>query len=342
MWNAPDLESLLDPSRWTMSAVSQRMPGEQIMSLLRTRLPGLMLIAVLLPACSSSSSPPRKVAHVTVTPLRKQAIRIARQFPCQIQSQHHIDVRTPIKGYLTAISVKDGDTVQRDDLLFQISSSTDKDRQPIEDQNDPGQIKASFAGMIGSLRVPQGSAVQQGETLTTLSDSSQMRVDFNVPEARFREFERASQDQPPDDAQIELIVNGEKFDHPGKLDSTSLNLGPKEGTFTLRADFPNPNHILRHGKTGTVVVSLMQHDALVVPQNATFEVQGNRYVYVVDNSNVAHRRAIEIQSEVGDLFVIDAGVGVDDRIVLDGVRTIQDGDTVTYDDPPASYRGLKE
>lgn len=314
-----------------MSAVSQRMPGEQIMSLLRTRLPGLMLIAVLLPACSSSSSPPRKVAHVTVTPLRKQAIRIARQFPCQIQSQHHIQVRTPIKGYLTAIKFKDGDTVKRDDLLFEITSSTDKERQPIQDQHDPGVIKAPFAGVIGSLLVPQGSAVQQGESLTTLSDSSEMRVDFDVPEARFREFERASLDHPPEEMKIELMVNGDKFNQPGKLDTTSLNLGPKDGTFTLRADFPNPDLSLRHGKTGIVVVSLIQHDAVVIPQRATFEVQGNRYVYVVDKTNVAHRRPIDIQNEVDDLFVIDAGLGVDDKIILDGIGPIQDGDTVSYD-----------
>jgi membrane fusion protein (multidrug efflux system) len=73
-------------------------------------------------------------------------------------------------------------------------------------------------------------------------------------------------------------------------------------------------------------------DAIVIPQRATFEMLNKRYVYVVDKENVAHQREIGIQNEVEDLFVIKTGVGVDDKIVLEGVRQVHDGGKVEYED----------
>ena len=308
------------------------MRGEQIMSLVRTRLAGVMLVAALLPACSVSSGPPRQPIRVTVTRPKKSVVAIPRQYACQIQSHHHIEVRTPLKGYLTAINVKEGQAVKPGDLLFEINSTLDKDGAPIA-SDDPGQIKAPFAGVIGSLAVPQVSAVQIGETLATLSDSSQMRIDFKVSEAGYREYERANLTQHPEDVKVELVVNGDKFNHTGKLEPASMNLSPQHGQYTLRADFPNPDGLLHQGQTGTLIVSLTQHYALVIPQQATFADHDERYVYVVDKTNIAHRRRVEVQGEVDDLFVIQSGVDIDETIVLEGIGKIQDGETVQYDAP---------
>ncbi len=76
------------------------------------------------------------------------------------------------------------------------------------------------------------------------------------------------------------------------------------------------------------------HDAIVIPQRATFEILDKRYVYVVDKDDVVHRREIVIQNEVDDIFVIKKGVGVNDRIVLEGVRQVHDGDKVEYEFRP--------
>ena len=80
-----------------------------------------------------------------------------------------------------------------------------------------------------------------------------------------------------------------------------------------------------------MLISQVQNDAIVVPQRATFEVLGKRYVYVVDKDDVAHQREIVIQNELDDLFVVKTGVGVDDKIVLEGVRLVRDGDKVEYE-----------
>ena len=72
----------------------------------------------------------------------------------------------------------------------------------------------------------------------------------------------------------------------------------------------------------------MLKNAIVIPQRATFEIQDKRYVYVVDKDDVAHRREIVVQNELDDSFVIKAGVGVGDRIVLEGIRQVRDGEKV--------------
>ena len=60
------------------------------------------------------------------------------------------------------------------------------------------------------------------------------------------------------------------------------------GTIPFRADFPNPDRLLRHGQRGTALISRVLNDAIVIPQRATFEVLDKRYVYVVDKEDVVH------------------------------------------------------
>jgi membrane fusion protein (multidrug efflux system) len=201
-------------------------------------------------------------------------------------------------------------------------------------------VKAPFDGIIDRLHHQQGSLVQEGEVLTTMSDNSLMWVYFNVPEARYLEY--MTNLKQNEDLQIELMLaNGNKFDHRGKMvwDGTSWKAGAIEADFnnqtgnvSFRADFANPDRLLRHGQTGTVLISRVQNDAVVIPQRATFEVLAKRYVYVVDEDNVAHQREIAIEHNLEDIFVVKSGVGVDDRIVLDGIRQVRDGDKVEYED----------
>jgi membrane fusion protein (multidrug efflux system) len=197
-------------------------------------------------------------------------------------------------------------------------------------------VKAPFDGIIDRLHDQQGSLVQEGEVLTTMSDNSVMWVYFNVPEKRYLEYmANLKQNQ---DLKIELLLaNGNKFDQLGKMvwDGTAWKSGTIEadfnnqtGNISFRADFLNPERLLRHGQTGTVLISRVQNDAVVIPQKATFEVLAKRYVYVVDEDNVAHQREINIENELEDIFVIKSGLAVEDKIVLDGIRQIRDGDKV--------------
>jgi membrane fusion protein (multidrug efflux system) len=192
-------------------------------------------------------------------------------------------------------------------------------------------VKAPFAGIVGRLHHEQGSLVERGEILTTLSDNTLMRVYFNVPEVRYLKY-MADPNPQPEDLQIELeLANGSKFPQTGEMGAIDGKFNHETGTISFRADFPNPDRLLRHGQTGTVLLSRVQKNAIVIPQRTTFEMLDKRYVYVVDTQNVAHQREIVIQNELDDLFVVNKGVGVDDKIVLEGARYIRDGEKVEYE-----------
>jgi membrane fusion protein (multidrug efflux system) len=195
---------------------------------------------------------------------------------------------------------------------------------------DFATVKAPFDGIVDRLFHQQGSLVKEDEILTTLSDNSVMWVYFNVREARYFEY-MASKEK--DRLKIELeLANGEIFEYPASALTVEAEFNIETGNIPFRADFQNPNRLLRHGQTGTILLSRVVDDAIVIPQRATFEVLQKRYVYVIDEDHVAHQREIEPQSEMEDLFVIKRGVGVNDKIVLEGVRQVRDGDKVEYEE----------
>lgn len=193
-------------------------------------------------------------------------------------------------------------------------------------------VKAPFDGIIDRIHHQQGSLVEDGDVLTTLSDNSVMWVYFNVPEGRYLEYkEKLAKHQ--DELQVELVLaNGNKFEQVGKIGAIEADFNNETGNIAFRADFPNPDRLLRHGQTGTVLIKRVLPNSVVIPQRATFEILDKRYVYVVDSENVAHQREISVQNELDDIFVIKGGVAVDDTIVLEGVRQIRDNDKVEFEE----------
>ena len=190
------------------------------------------------------------------------------------------------------------------------------------------RVKAPFDGIIDRLHHQHGSLVEEGEKLTTLSDNKVMWVYFNVPEARYLEY-KTKLAQHQDDLVIDLILaNGEKFPYPGKIGAIEADFNNETGNIAFRADFPNPDGLLRHGQTGTVLIHRVLEKALVIPQRAAFEILAKRYVYVVGDDNVAHQRDITVENELDDIYLIKDGLALNDRIVLEGVRQIRDGSKV--------------
>lgn len=197
---------------------------------------------------------------------------------------------------------------------------------------DFATVKAPFDGIIDRQLHQQGSLVEEGEILTTLSDNSLMWAYFNVTEKVYLGY-MADLNRNKDGMRIELeLANGEKFDQPGKIGAIEADFNNETGNIRFRADFKNPDRLLRHGQTGTVLIHRVVNDAIVIPQRAVFENLAKRYVYVVDEDDVAHQREIVVQNVIEDLFVIKEGVGVDDRIVLEGIRQIRDGEKVECED----------
>lgn len=196
-------------------------------------------------------------------------------------------------------------------------------------------ISAPFDGILGRQLMQQGSLIEEGDTLTTLSDNAVMWVYFNVPEAdylRFKSIRGASDTESPrrlelPGATIQLrLADGQIFDKNAATTLTIESEFNKEtGNIEFRADFPNPAGLLRHGQTGTLLIRQRLSGALVIPQRATFEILDRRYVFVVDKDSVVHQRGITVARELEDIYVIKGGLSVGDKFVLDGVRQVRDG-----------------
>lgn len=196
---------------------------------------------------------------------------------------------------------------------------------------DFATVKAPFDGIVDRLQYQQGSLVQEGDILTTLSDNSLMWVYFDVPEARYL-TDMAGLDQHQEKLQFELVLaNGNTFDQVGRFGAIAADFNHETGNVAFRADFPNPRGLLRHGQTGTVLMHRVLQGALVIPQRATFEILDKRYVVVVDRENVVHEREIIVRNEAEETFVIEKGLDQNDRIILDGIRQISDGEKVEFE-----------
>lgn len=190
-------------------------------------------------------------------------------------------------------------------------------------------IKAPFDGIMDHFQGRLGSLVDEGDLLTTLSDNSKMWVYFNVPEAEYLAYK--AQAKADNQVNVKLLMaNNEVFPYPGKVQTIEADFNNETGNIAFRATFPNPNGLLRNGETGSVLMTVPLKKALIIPQKASFEVLEKRYVYVVDAQNVVHQREISIASEMPDLYVVKSGIVASDKILLEGIRKVKDGDRISY------------
>lgn len=204
-------------------------------------------------------------------------------------------------------------------------------------------IKAPFSGIMDRLWLRNGSLVNQGDLLTTLSDNSEMWIYFNVPEADYLEY--SSRAATEESKQVKLVMaNGQMFDQPGHVNVIEAEFNNKTGTIPFRADFPNPKGLLRHGETGNIRMQETVKDALLVPQKSTFEILNHHFIYVVDKEHTIHQRQITVAKELEDLFVIGEGLTADDTIIFEGMRQVHDGEKAedyVFEETKEAYAHLK-
>jgi membrane fusion protein (multidrug efflux system) len=203
-------------------------------------------------------------------------------------------------------------------------------------------LKAPFPGLVDRLHVRRGSLVDEGDLLTTLSDNSEMWVYFNVPERDYLEY--ASEEQPDELKTVELVMaNGKVFEQPGRINAIEAEFNNETGTIAFRADFKNPKGLLRHGETGSIRMRRRVKGAVLIPQKATFEVLDHHYVLLVDKDDKLVQQRVRIAEEIEDLFIVTAGAGENDKIVVEGLRQAKAGEKAQYEfvEPAKAYENLK-
>ncbi len=191
------------------------------------------------------------------------------------------------------------------------------------------QIRAPFDGIIDRFHVRPGSLVEEGELLTNLSDNSNMWVYYNVPEAEYLDYKTSAKKDTPVKVNL-LMANNKLFEHPGVVETIEADFNNETGNIPFRATFPNPDGLLRHGETGNIRMSIPLKNALLLPQKATFEVLDKKYVYVVDKDNVLKTREITIGAEMPHIYVVQAGLTENDKVLLEGLRLVRANEKIHY------------
>lgn len=192
------------------------------------------------------------------------------------------------------------------------------------------EIRAPFKGIIDRFHVREGSLVEEGELLSTLSDNSEMWVYFNVPEAEYLDYQEIVMDEP--DLPLNFrMANAKIFTYSGHISAIEAEFDNETGNIPFRATFPNPTGLLRHGETGNIIMQDMLKAALIIPQKATFEVLDKRFVFVISENGTVNLRELQISHELEDLYVISGGLEEGEIILLDGLRKVRSGDEIQFE-----------
>jgi membrane fusion protein (multidrug efflux system) len=189
-------------------------------------------------------------------------------------------------------------------------------------------IRAPFDGIMDHLHVREGSLVDEGELLTSLSDNSKMWVYFNVPEAEYLDYIMGTGKDKKQQVGL-MLANNKPFNQTGIVETIEGEFNNETGNIAFRATFPNPDKILRHGETGSVLMTLPFENAVIIPQKATFEVLDKKFVFTIDKDNVVKQREIFVAAELPHLFVIGKGLNADDVILLDGIRMVKNNEKIS-------------
>lgn len=190
-------------------------------------------------------------------------------------------------------------------------------------------VRAPFDGIMDHLLAREGSILEEGELLTSLSDNSKMWVYFNVPEAEYLNYIVSADKNKKQKVNL-LLANNTVFNQPGIVETIEGEFNNETGNIAFRATFPNPQGILRHGETGNILMTIPLKKVMLIPQKTTFEVLDKRYVFVIDKNGIVRQREITIGATLENLFVVKKGLDVNDHILLDGLRLVKNNEKVKY------------
>jgi len=206
-------------------------------------------------------------------------------------------------------------------------------------------VRSLVDGIAGIATTQMGNLVSPATVLTVVSKIDPIKVYFPISEQEYLQFtskllkKTSSSDllRASDARALDLILSdGSTYPHKGQVIFTDRQVDMQTGTIRVVGAFPNPGNILRPGQFGRVRALLGERrGAVLVPQRSVTELQGTYEVAVVDAQNTISVRKVKVGERVGSLWVIDEGLGADEKVVSDGTSKVREGMLVDPTlDPP--------
>lgn len=198
------------------------------------------------------------------------------------------------------------------------------------------EVTSPSDGIVGEIPYRIGSLVSpsMATPMTTVADNSEMFAYFSMTERQLLSMVREGGstreilDKLPS---IRLqLIDGSLYPDSGRVATISGVIDPTTGSVSMRALFPNEHNILRSNSTGNVIFPNPMQDVIMIPQSATTEIQDKRFVYVVQADNTVKNTEIKTFTlDDGQNFFVTAGLKPGDKVVVEGVQALHDGQAIT-------------
>ena len=193
-------------------------------------------------------------------------------------------------------------------------------------------VKSPASGVVGSLPYKVGALVSASSqpALTTVSNISAMEVFFSMTEKDVLEMTKSAgglnaavNAYPP----VKLkLADGTIYPHEGRVVKVSGVIDAATGTVSMIARFPNPEHLLKSGGSGSILVERSNNSAIIIPQSCVLEVQDKKFVYVMGADKKVKYTEIKVDPQNdGNNFIVTSGLKTGDQYVTNGLTKLTDG-----------------
>ena len=196
-------------------------------------------------------------------------------------------------------------------------------------------VRSPASGYISERNADIGALVGPGNQslLATVVKSDTVRIDFSMTSLEYlrskaRNINLGQRDSTRTwDPYITVtLADGTTYPYRGLVDFADPQIDPKTGTFSVRAEMPNPDHILLPGQFTRVKLLMdVRENAVVVPTKSLIIENGGAYLYVVRTNDVVEKRYVETGPEVGNNTIIERGLAAGERIVIEGLHKLSHG-----------------
>ncbi len=199
------------------------------------------------------------------------------------------------------------------------------------------KVRSLITGVAGQATMQVGNLVSAQSVLTSVSQLNPIKVYFSISDSEYlaltKQAGMGGSDLLHGASKIPLTLtlsDGEVYPQKGRVVFVDRQLDPQTGAIRIAAAFPNPGNILRPGQFGRVnAATEVLHNAILVPQAAVNEFQGQEQVYTVAANNTVHVNNVTLGPQYGDNWVVTSGLSSGTLVITNNVQKLREGAPVT-------------
>lgn len=199
------------------------------------------------------------------------------------------------------------------------------------------QVRSLISGVAGQATTQVGNLVSIQSVLTSVSQLNPIKVYFSISDSEYLALvERARKGgasllQGSSNIPLTLtLANGEMYPYKGRIDFVDRQLNAQTGAIRIAAAFPNPGNLLRPGQFGRVRAETeIRHNAVLVPQAALSDFQGQQQVYTVAANHTVHVNNVTLGPQFGDDLIIQSGLSGGELVITDNLQKLREGAPVS-------------